>query len=351
MLFRLDGRGPFLTATAVLVSTSAFISVTPARADELTDQIVQGVVQNILQNVRDKIQNRTVQRSPRALQFTEDDLFGSNEGLPFNALGYSKVYTKAPPVQAIPPSYLYGFNAIVSGDYTATAGIRVRSVAGTGAVDITKIGVLNSSDALTFIMTGIGIGTQAVGFDATTAATAGTLAYISGGFSADFTVSGYWTDSTIAALGTSTTSGVSYSPNIQYKFELGNSWFIEPTVGVSYSEAYAGNFNVKTGDSTEVHGGARVGNETAWNGIRFQPTLAASAYSIVSSTGSGAVVNPNGAIVPGVAGVAAGTVGGRGSAKLNVLWTDTFSSYVEAHGNAISGSSTIGGMGGVRWTF
>lgn len=325
-----------------------------ARADSVTDRIIQNVIQDILQNVRDQIQRRRLLPPPsRALRFSGEDAHSaSNSDDPFNALAYGKVYTKAPPMpEPVSSPYLYGFNLTGSGDESRSAGVTTSSVAATGAIDITKIGITSAYDAVSVIFTGSGVWSNSIGVDTTTSVGAGTIAYVNGGFSTDFTIDGTWTRTRLAAagiVGTPDVSGVSYAPNVQYKFDLPNTWFIEPTVGFTYTQTYTADFGSQTGDSTEVHGGARVGFETMWNTVRVQPSLTLAAFSIVSQTGAGGAIGPNG--LP-LAGGTTGQVGGRASGKLNFLWTDKFSSFIEAHGSTISGTDAYGGSGGVRWTF
>jgi hypothetical protein len=115
-----------------------------ARADLITDQIVRNVVQNILQNVRDQIQRRRLQPPSRALRFSDEVAnSASNSSDPFSALAYSKIPTKADPPQQL---YLYGANLSLSGDESRASGVTTRSIAATGAFDITKIGIFDSSD-------------------------------------------------------------------------------------------------------------------------------------------------------------------------------------------------------------
>jgi hypothetical protein len=342
------------------------LTVSQAKADSVTDRIIQNVIQNILQNVRDQIQRRRLLPPPapgQALRFSGEDANSvSNANDPFSALAYAKApYTKAPPMVAPQPQWLYGFNLTGSGDESRSTGVTTSSVAATGAVDITKIGITSAYDAISVILTGSGVWSRSIGIESDTGVAAGTIAYVNGGFSADFTVDGTWTRTRLAAAGVVAAvggapdvSGVSYAPNIQYKFDLPNTWFIEPTVGVTYTETYTANFGVKTGDSTEVHGGARFGFESLWNTVRVQPSLTLAAFSIVSQSGvGGAVIGPGGIPLPGVAGAATptGQVGGRASGKLNFLWTDKFSSFVEAHGSTIQGTDAYGASGGLRWTF
>ncbi|MGX4801642.1 hypothetical protein [Bradyrhizobium guangdongense] len=340
---------------AATVSAVTLIA-SPVKADSVTDRIIQNVIQNILQDVRDQIQSRRLAPPTmpgRAMRFSGDDAnsFASGDD-PFSALAYAKapLYTKAPPPAPM-PTYLYGVNLVGSADYSRSAGITTESYGVTGAIDITKIGVFSAYDAVTVIGTGSGIWSHSLGIDTSTAVGAGTIAYVNGGFSGDFTVDGTWTRTRLAAAGIAApadVSGVSYAPNVQYKFDLPNSWYIEPTVGVTYTETYTANFGTKTGDSTEVHGGARFGFETMWNTVRVQPSLTLAAFSIVSQTGVAGGVGAGG--LP-IAATGTGDVGGRASGKLNFLWTDKFSSFIEAHGSTIKGTDAYGTSGGLRWTF
>jgi hypothetical protein len=355
-------------ATVVLgvVLTPALV-VGQARADSIADRVIQNVIQNILQDVRDQIQSRQLVSppSPRRLQFTGDDANLSSENDPFAALAYAKApYTKAPLVAPAPaPTYLYGINVVGSGDWSRTAGITTNTAGLTGAFDITKIGVFSQYDAVTFVFTGSGIWSDAPGLTSNTGVGAGTVAYVNGGFSGDFTIDGTWTRARLAAAGvvtsTTDTTGVSYAPNVHYKFELGNNWYVEPTAGVSYTQTFTANFGTQTGDSTTVSGGARFGGDTTWNGVKVQPSLLLEAFSIVEQTttaGAGSTVIIAGIPVttPGAVssgGIPIGAVGGRASGKLNVLWTPTFSSFFEAHGSVISSIDAAGVSAGLRWTF
>jgi hypothetical protein len=331
----------------------------PAKADSVTDRIIQNVVQNILQDIRDQIQNRRL-ISPypgRALQFSgdADGNIRSSADDPWGALAYAKApYTKAPPLPPA-PTYLYGFNLVGSADASRSAGVTTNSYGATGAVDITKLGVWSATDAITFIFTGSGIWSDAVGLNATTGVGAGTVAYTSGAFSTDFTIDGTWTSSRLAAAGfitNSNSTGISYAPNVHYKFELGNSWFIEPVVGVTYTQSFDANFGTQTGDNTEVHGGARVGTDTTWSGVHIQPQLTVEAFSLVAQSGLGSTNAASG--IPGApvssSTIPTGDVGARASGKLNFLWTPSFSSYFEAHGSGIAGTTAYGGQVGLRWT-
>jgi hypothetical protein len=123
---------------------------------------------------------------------------------------------------------------------------------------------------------------------------------------------------------------------------------------VTYTEAYTANFGMKIGDQTELHIGDRVGFETKWMGFTVQPSLTGSIFRIVGVTGAGVGGIPGGApgvAVPGAGALVVGTVGYRGSAKVNVIWTPNFSSYAEAHCMAAVGTDTCGAQAGLRYTW
>lgn len=346
--------------------------MTSAKADGFVErEIVNNVIQNILQNVRDQIQRRQGIAPAGRLQFSgEESDFNSRNpfatnaaGNPFAALGYAKSPVLAP---APVPTWLFGVNGIVSGDRTNTINSDISLVTGTGAVDITKIGVFTATDALTFVATGSGTWSHILGslgtltMNTSTGTGSGTLAYVNGGFSADFTAAASWTHIDWVAFGLVAppdSSAVSYTGNVQYKISLPYTFWFEPTVGFTYTEAYTANFGTKLGDATEVHAGGRVGFETKWMGFTVLPSMGGQVFKIVDINGGG------------VAGVGLGFngdtgLGARGSAKINVLWTQNFSSFVEAHGSGVAGtkgntaiagnfiaSQTYGGMTGVRYSW
>jgi hypothetical protein len=76
-------------------------------------------------------------------------------------------------------------------------------------------------------------------------------------------------------------------------------------------------------------------------------------FGIADQSGVG-VPAGGGGLPPGVGGggtPATGKIGGKGSGKINILWTNTFSSFVEVHGSGIANTTDVGATGGLRWTF
>jgi hypothetical protein len=338
-------------------------------------EIINGVVQNIIQSVRDQLQRRRVVPPPGMSRFSGEESDFSNKD-PFAAKGVSNpfsalAYAKAPLLASPAPSvWLYGANLIGSGDRSTTFGTETRVETVTGAFDVTKIGVFTTTDALTFIGTGSHSWSRAeasfpVGpsfiTDGSIPSTSGTVSYLNGGFSADFTALASWTRNTVNTplFVAPDSSSVAYTGNAQYRFDFPYSVWIEPTAGVTYTEVYTANFGTKLADTTEVHGGARIGTEMKWMGYTVQPTLSGSVFKVVdANVALGPFVGP----IPAAA-VAAGTLGGRGSAKVTVLWTSNFSSYLEFHGSGTANSSlpppgfnppstsTIGAQAGLRYTW
>jgi len=351
----------FSTSGAAVAGASLALSSilpTQANAQSIQQEVINNVIQNILQNVRDQIQHRRVLPSPGMMRFSSEEsdfdnrnpFATQNAGNPFEALAYAKA-----PSMAVAPiaAWLYGVNGVGSVDRTSTIFNDTKTVSATGAVDVTKIGIFTATDALTFIGTGSGAWSHTTGvapwLDTTTSSGAGTLAYTNGGFSTDFTANASWTSNTLAGAGIFAppdSSAISYTGNVQYKYDLAYAFWVEPTVGVTYTDTYTANFGTKIGDSTEVHGGARIGTEIKWMGFTVQPTLSGAVFKIVDQS-------------PAVGPVLSDQLGGRGSGKLNIIWNNAFSTYIEAHGSGIAGTKTLGfvgtqtygGSGGLRYTF
>ena len=352
-------------AAALAIAGLAGIGATPAKADRIIEQeIVRNAVQNILYTVRDQIQNRRLDAPPGRLQFSGEGAefdprrpFEQSARHAFDALGYAKSPKMAP---AATPSWLFGVNAIGAVDETRTVFASTTAASGTGAIDVTKIGIFTASDTLTFVATGTGIWAHTFGLDIETASGAGTLAYTNGGFSADFTTAATWSrpSSTIAAvIAPPNSSSVSYTGNVQYRVDLPYTVYYEPTIGVTYTETYTANFGTRTGDATELHVGGRMGVEWNWIGYKVQPQISGQVFKNVSQSGvlAGAA--------PGLPGVLAGTdagLGARGAVRFNVIWLPNFSSFIDVHAstvgstqtsNTLVGTQTLGGSAGLRYSW
>lgn len=359
----------FFKGFAGLLSAGVFsaIMLQPAAAQsssDVTQEVIKGVVQGIVQNVRDEVRRRGVAQPSGALRFSGEayeldgrDLFAEQRiSDPFGALGYAK----APPFVAATPVWLYGGNLVGSADRASTSFVKTNVETVMGAFDVTKIGVFTGTDALTFVGTGGHSWSRATtpsvppvpGFvlDGSVPSVSGTLSYLNGGFSIDGSILASWSrsSSNLGGLGAiADSTSLAYTFNTQYRFDWPYAVWFEPTVGVTYSESYSANFGTKSGDSTEVHGGVRMGTEMKWMGYTVQPTVSAVAFGIVDSSVG-----------------ATDIYGIRGSAKMNVLWSQNFSSYLEVHGTAMSqetalllpgtqtpGVQTIGVQAGLRYTW
>jgi len=354
------------TGVVATLAISGFASVvaTQAKAEQVIEQYVNlNAVQNVLWSAKAPLQPWMPAGTGQALGFTGegssfDNRRPSEQSVrnAFDALGYAK----APPVAAAPPpTWLYGVNAIGAVDETRSVVSSTTASSGTGAFDITKIGIFTASDALTFVATGTGIWAHTFGLNIDTAAGAGTLAYTNGGFSADFTTSATWSRPSAVNAGIvapAASSSVSYTGNVQYKYDWLYKAYIEPTIGVTYTELYTANFGTKTGDSTEFHAGARIGTEMMWMGFKIQPQISGQVFKNVAQSGvlAGAVPGLPVALVSTDAGL-----GGRASGRINVIWTPNFSSFLDAHGMVLAGTKnvgfvgteTIGGSAGMRYSW
>jgi Autotransporter beta-domain len=177
------------------------------------------------------------------------------------------------------------------------------------------------------------------------------IAYINGGFSTDFAFNATFpraTATTVLGNVTVTDSEAhSYTGNVNYKFDIPNGWWLEPTAGLSYSETFFDGPLAVRGETLLVQGGARIGTEVMWNGVRVQPTFTGLAYSNV-------LVRVGGIAPVAGAPTDEGQLWVKGAAKLNFLFTDHFSGWVEGNVRGTSGTVDAIGAGvqvGARMTF
>jgi hypothetical protein len=313
----------------------------------------------VLQNIRDQIQRRQlVAPAVRPLRFSGEDeqLQQSVVDDAFGALAYDGMPRKAPLLKAPPaappqPQWLigafssasYNYDHGVAGGGGAVAGTAIsRTVAFVDGANVTKIGVFTDSDAVTFLVAGTYANTKAGLTNTRVPGTTETLAYVNGGFAADFSFgANFNTLDTLGVLAPAPfavfrSTSLSYAANLYYKFELANAWFVEPQAGATYTETYTYPGGAFLGDSTEVRGGLRVGTEWMWNALTWQPSFLAVAYSPVEQ-------NP---VTP-----SRGHVGARETAKMNVVFSPQFSGYLQVDGRQFESTWGVGVTGGATITF
>jgi hypothetical protein len=361
--------------TAALVTAASGFAVQPACAQSVsyeTLQVVNFAVQSVIQNIRNQIQSNATASAPgrQVLRFSAEETHDDYNDI-FGPLAYanSPLLTKAMPMpaQALPQWGVWGTG---SGTWqrSTTGGVTTNSstASGVGGVDYTKFGLLTATDALV-----VGVN----GSDTETRTSAGTntispgigafAAYVNGGFSADFSFVGLFS-STSGAAGVPSTDSYSYTGDLNYRFDLPQAWWIEPTVGATYANTFFNAAGAAVGQIFTVQGGARVGTEFVLNnGVKVQPTFFGLAYSnVVENTGG--VVNgatPGVPFVPGVPALAGGgamtgpdrgQVWGKGDAKFNFVFNQHFSAYVEGAIYGTSGNfNALAGavFGGLRYVF
>jgi hypothetical protein len=302
-------------------------------------------------------------RGGRPIGFAEE---AADVNDPFEALGYAKsgqrMVTKAPPMAAPAASAWYvsawgqGSADHESRDITflgVLQSTRTTTFTGLGGVDVVKIGITTDSDAVVFGLLGSDSSTRTTGFTNTHSSTPGGglyATYLNGGFSADFSFLANFTSTSIAGavVRTDTDSYVATS-NFQYKYDVpSQNWWVEPTVGFSYTRQFQhlpGTL-FTDGTQTRFQGGVRFGTEWAYGTIKVQPTLMGLAYTDAQ------VDTPR---VFGTLPVVTPTddhyLWGKGTGKVNVQWTDKFSTYVEGE---VRGRADVLGYAGriaARYTF
>jgi hypothetical protein len=367
------------------LATSAFW-IQPASAQSAADisrQVINDAIQNNLQTIRDQLQSqRTLAPgSVQPMRFTDEQNLIQNEfDDMFGPLGYAKspMLTKASPAMPPPPPppqwAVWGTG---SGDWqrSTVAGItsRASTGSGVGGIDWTKIGIFTSSDALVIGADGAGSFTHVnTGTNVTTPAVGAYIAYINGGFSADFSFLAAFSDtdlgtvSTVAGIGsTIRTDAYSYTGDLNYRFDIPYAWWIEPTVGLTYTNTFFVNEpGAATGEIVTWQGGARVGTEWVLaNGLKVQPTFTGLAYSNTTEKAGGlpgAPISfvPPGLGIPGAIAGAAGTdrgqVWGKGQAKFNFVFNNQFSAYIQGVIRGTNGTLDALGGGvevGARYVF
>jgi len=323
-------------------------------------------VQTELRTIRDRIQSRVPAVTGRPFGFAEET--ESPVSPAFAALGYAKapVY-KAPP--APEPGVTYAVWGQGFGDYETRSiqfngidfGRTASTFGGIAGVDATiphffygdafVIGLLGGeteshisfADGSTLQVTGPSVGLYTV--------------YVNGRFSTDSVSKIDFFDlNTTAVGGVGTPLGMTnYTSayNVNYKVQMANNWWVEPTVGATYVTNIWDGASKAMGftDGQDWRGqvGARVGTSYDWNGVKVQPTLTGLVYddffvsgNTIIAAGFGA-----GALVPTDEGYLFGQLIG----KVDFDWGKGWTSYVEAEVRGRQDVLGAAGRVGFRYIF
>jgi hypothetical protein len=315
------------------------------------------------------------------MRFTSSDSKPSDPIAPLGVLGYastkaSKIATKKSDAEeeAAEPdieSAVWTHGSFEHENQTGTFGgsdisLKTRSWSGLAGADWTK--TLPSETYATF---GVFGGQTTTYLAAPTGASATIngpsagiyLMYFAGDFSADVTYTHAWlinkNNNVASVFNTSngviplqpgymaTTSVSTTTPlatatnfdhvegNLNYRFNLANNWWFEPTFKASFLYLTESQGNQ---DEQIVHleGGARVGTSFNWGDVKVEPQLAGLVMSDVLVAGGGPFGGP-------AIETDQGQIWGKGVGKVNFVWTKAFSTCLEAQVYGTGGvENTIG---------
>lgn len=141
--------------------------------------------------------------------------------------------------------------------------------------------------------------------------------------------------------------------NINYRFDMPNNWWIEPTAGVSYTanrwDTPSKILGMLDGETFRVQAGSRFGTSTVWGRTTVEGSVTGLAYSDVVINGNTLAVAA-GALLPTPPNDQ-GKVFGQGIGKLNFIWSPQISSYVEGEVRGRDGVIGYAGRVGARYSF
>ncbi len=128
-------------------------------------------------------------------------------------------------------------------------------------------------------------------------------------------------------------------------------WWFEPTVGISHShlvwDAAAQALGFVNGRESRIQAGARAGWSTKWGHTTVEPTLTGLAYVPIEVSGGSVAAVGAAATAP----TDEGKLFGQFIGKLNFVWSNYFSGYVEGEVRGTEGVFGVAGRLGGRYTF
>jgi hypothetical protein len=331
-------------------------------------QVSVTVVRGVITSIRDAIQRRGGGGSSAALRYTwdpnaDDEALSYGAKSPVSKAPVFKAMPKAPPVRTVTYAlWGQGFgdvewrNANLGGLDLGRTTSTVGAIAG---ADVTITNIFAATDAYVFGVLGGFTSARVRNNDGSSARIDGPgvglySIYVNGGFSTDTTFKADFFDLNRSAplapdLGLRLTNYTT-AVNVNYKFDT-MPWWVEPTVGASYTatvwDGASKAFGFEDGHTWRVQGGVRVGTTYDWNGVKVEPTLTGLVYSDVEIRGGTVAQVAGAALVP----TDEGKIFGQGIGKLNFLWTNNFSSYIEGEVRGRDGVLGAAGRAGLRYSF
>lgn len=337
------------------------------RSTQEVSQAGVGAVNTVATGIRDTLQGQR-NSSPVAMRYSWED--GDDEAMNYTA--QAKGVGKSPVFKAMPKTPMertlryavwgQGFGEIEWRRETflgADAGRRTETVGAIGGADVTITRLFSANDAYVIGVLGGYTSARVRNNDGSSASVEGPgvgyyTVYVNGGFSTDtvFKVDFFDLNRSVVGLADLGLGLTNYTSafNVNYKFNT-TPWWIEPTVGASYTKTVWNTasklFGFQDGHVWRLQAGVRAGTSYDWGTVRVEPTLTAMVYSDVEIRG-GSVAS---AVAVAAAPVDEGKIFVQGIGKLNFLWTDVFSSYIEAEVRGREGVTAVAGRAGLRYAF
>jgi len=334
-----------------LVGTDSAKAQTPA------DEAVRSLIQSISQTIRDEVRRRLLHTAPfsRPLRYSGDDVSSATPSIyddAFGALGYSSadlqaraaspIVTKAAPIGA-QQNLIYNTFFSAGHDWSFASGVETNTLSIAGGGTVTKIGFFSATDAITVGVIGSGAFSRVrtLKSDTSVPGVTGLLNWQNGNFSSENKVTGSWSETETAGLKAKSDS-VSFASDYNYRFDLGNTWYVEPTVGHVYTKTFFDGFSAE-GKYWEVHGGGRIGTSWVSNGMSVSPSTTLIAYSPVSTEVGGAGGSASSPLE--------GKVGFRGSSKIDFGLSSSFTATIEGRYTTIDHTHGYGVQGTAMFRF
>jgi outer membrane autotransporter protein len=352
------------------VSTAPASEQTVGTTVNAASQVAVGTFQSYIQDVRAGLQAVAPPGSSQPLGFAA----ASSDEPGENVLGYGPRTRRAQqdPLnafakQAASNPVRYAVWGQVFGDHESRNGAfrgldtgrTTKTFGGIVGVDAIFTGVNVASDAVVVGILASDFSSKTNNNDGSTSRVEGPSvgiysAYVMGANSLDAIFKVDFLDiNTASAAGAGLDLGLNnylFAANFNHRMPLAGTQWIEPTVGFSYTRTIWDDATkargFEDGRELRVQAGARAGSSFNWNSMKVEPTVGLMAYSPLLVEG-GTVRAPVGTLtVPGDTGKLFGQLTG----KLNVKWTNRFSSYVEGEVRGTEGVLGAGGRFGARYS-
>jgi outer membrane autotransporter protein len=323
----------YVSAAAIAIVAIHLLTPTPANAQEAAIRAVQSALRSALTSIRDRIRRKLAE---------EEEIAGLVVGSKPDASVITPTADIVEQPQDQGPDFGLWLEGSVEREKSEVEDVDTTTDTWsvTGGGDVTHYGIFSDSDALTIGLIGLFSKSDSEDEETESPGVGAYLAYVTGTLAFQLSATGVFSESDVEGMPDDTESeALIITGSVSNTFELPDSWFIEPTVEVTYTESFIE--DAEDGEQVQLLGSLRIGTEIDTDGVKVIPSLTGAAFSNIH-------------VEPDDGPTDEGQLWLHGTGKIEFVFSDALSAHIQGDVKGTEGDVDIlayGASAGVNVSF